>query len=261
MTKRRILIRSFFLAATVAVLGTAYALAKQSGLLNNAEKNQPSITDPWKILQQIHLYYERNPVFGQTYDIRLYSEKEPGVILEQYNCVYYSGNGKVYSSLGPGETYCDKDMLISADLENKVIDLAPLQPELLALNLPALKELKKLVGEMKGQLNVIEENGKQVLTFKTEFDTEIKSYRVSFNPVTWAITTVKIEIWKEGAFLQKDPEILTMDIGFGALKTLDNFPEQFGRNRFLRFNSDTISLQPDYLDFELINQLNLPGNN
>jgi hypothetical protein len=258
MIKNRILIRLIFLTATVAVLGTAFALAKQSGLLDGGQNIPPAITDPWKILEQIHRYYDRDSAFGQTYDITLYNDKEPGNILEQYDCVFYSGKDQVYSRLGTDETYCNKDLLIRADLTNKVVELMDAQPELITSKLPALKELKKRADDLKGRLTIIEENGKQVLAFKNEFDTEIKSYRVYFDPYTWAITSVKIEVWKEEAYRQEEPESLTMKISFGPLKTLDLFPEEFGRSRFLQLKSDTLTLQPDYMDFEFINQHGLP---
>lgn len=257
MIKNKLLIRCIFLASIVAVLGSAYALAKQTGLLSPVANKRLAETDPWKILQHLHQYYDRDSVICQTYNIRLFSEKDPSVFLEQYECTYYTGKGQVYSRLGAAETYCNKDMLINADLDSKVVSILPSQPDLLRTGMPALKEMKKKATAMQGQLSIIEENGADVLLYKNDLDPDVKSYRVYYDPFSWAINSVKMEVWKEDAFLQEKPEPLIMEIQFSPLKTLSDFPEKFGRSRFLQLKNDTLALRDEYLDFELVNQLNL----
>jgi hypothetical protein len=258
MKKNKLLLRIIFLVGAIAVLGTAYGLAWQSGILHAGTNKVPAETDPWKLLQRMHRYYQRDSVIEQSCKIRLYDEKAPGTTLEQYDCIYYGGKDEVYTRLGSGETWCSKELTVITDLDNKIIQLMPGQPELISMNMPALKQLQKMVSEAKGQLSLVEEQGKQVLTYHSEFDTDVKKYRIYFDPVTGAMTTMKMEVWKDDAFMQEQPGSLTIEIKFGPLKTLARFPENYGRNRFLQPGRDTLSLQPDYINFELVNQLQIP---
>lgn len=259
MTKNKWMTRVIFFVGISVILGSIYTWAKEAR--TGGQEGKTISIDPWKVLQEINRYYQTDQVIKQACEIKLHSQNNPTVILEQYDCLYLISNEQVYSRIGPVETYGDKEIMVTADKENMLISLMPPDPAMLENNMPAMKQLQKLVREVKGELTIVEEAGKEVLSFRSELNPEIKSYRIYYDPKTWRIEKIRMEVWEQDAYMQESPRPLVMDISFSPMNKLDQFPEEFGKARFIRHVTDSVLLQSGYAEYEWINDPNeMPVN-
>ena len=136
-------------------------------------------------------------------DIRLYDEKQPGVLLEMLSFRSYSNGNTFYTGFGPLITLSDGHWLIQVDSLSERIVVKEMNSELQSAitsdeaGMQMLEKIWQDTSVFKVNMKVSEKNRQRVIDISSEQNPEIRSVSLTYDPSTARIQHAEIRWLKE----------------------------------------------------------------
>lgn len=135
--------------------------------------------------------------------ITLYDGDDPATEKEKTTCRYIKRQEKYYSQFSYLQTWCNGSMVVQLDTVNQVIVVAPIIAGWKTNKKMQQPTIDMLFNEQAGFSitgKVTEKNNNErVISCQSDFNPEIRSYDITYDPASYKIKGATIQWWKEGA--------------------------------------------------------------
>lgn len=201
MHKRKI---GILIILVVTVSGLALAGSKAGWFTKPTTVAElPDAKDEYKRIFD-RIKSDTNVNIGGT--ITLYDGEKPSGIKEKTSFLYIKKEGQFYSQLSFLQTFCDGKLVVQLDTMNQVIVLAEAGKDKGSKKgamQPSLDELFNEKADFKITGKVTQANNNdRTLSFQSDFNPEIRSCALTYDPTTYQVKRAVIQWWKDGGVME-----------------------------------------------------------
>jgi hypothetical protein len=135
--------------------------------------------------------------------ITLYDGEDPETIKEKTTCRYIKRLDKYYSQFSYLQTFCNGRLIVQLDTVNQVIMVSPVNGERKKNRRSQEPTVDMLFNDqadfrITGKVNQ-KNNNEREISCQSDFNPEIRSFDITYDPVTYQVKKATIQWWKEGA--------------------------------------------------------------
>jgi hypothetical protein len=190
-----------FIVLAVAVSGLAVAGAWWGRFANSrVVKELPGAKEEY---QRIYDRFKNDTSMSLDAVVTLYDGNDPGTIKEKTTCRYIKQQEKYYSQFSYLQTYCNGNLIVQLDTVNQVIVISPIDEGRKKGKRSLQPTIDMLFSEqagfrITGKVTQNNDNEREI-SFQSDFNPEVRSYDIIYDPATCQVKRAIIQWWKEGA--------------------------------------------------------------
>jgi hypothetical protein len=197
MQKRKILL---IIVMVVTVSGLALAGSKAGWFTKSITVNElPDAKDEYK---RIFDHIKNDTCVNMEGVITLYDGEKPSEIKEKTAFRFMRIQEEFYSQLSFLQTFCNGKLVVQLDTVNQVIVIADAGKREVngkGRMQPSLDQLFNENADFKITGEVREgNNNERIISFESDFNPEIKSCALTYDPATYLVKRAVIQWWKDG---------------------------------------------------------------
>jgi hypothetical protein len=205
MLKRKIIILIVMLV--VAVSGLAIA-GSNAGWFTYST-GAADLPDAKSELKKISDLVINDTSISLSGTIKLYDGEKPSEIKEKTIYRFIKRQEQFYTQLSYLQTFCNGKLVVQLDTVNQVIIVsnAGQAKKSKRAMLPSLDVLFNENADFKITGKVSQDNNNRTITFQSDFNPEMKSCALTYDPATYQVKHAEILWWKDGgAFVERSAE-------------------------------------------------------
>ncbi|OQP63236.1 hypothetical protein A3860_25440 [Niastella vici] len=202
MQKKKAII---FIILAVAVSGLSVA-GSLTGWFNKAEvvNELPGAKEEY---QRIYDRIKNDTSLNLEAAINLYDGEAPSAIMETTTCRYIKRQNKYYSQFSYLQTFCNGNLMVQLDTVNKVVVVSPVKGEKKRNKRFMEPTIDMLFNEqadfrITGKVTQKNDNEREI-SCQSDFNPEIRSFDITYDPVTYQVKRATIQWWKEGSMTEQ----------------------------------------------------------
>ncbi|THU40045.1 hypothetical protein FAM09_09165 [Niastella caeni] len=198
MQKKKAII---FLILAVAVSGLSIAGNLAGWFANaNVDNELPGAKEEY---QRICDRIKNDSSISLDASITLYDGEAPDEIKEQTTCRYIRRQDKYYSQFSYLQVFCNGKLVVQLDTVNQVIVVSPVATEHKRVKGPMRQLTFDMLFNEQADFRiagkVIQKNdNEREISCQSDFNPEIKTFDITYDPATYQVKRATIQWWKEG---------------------------------------------------------------
>lgn len=198
-TKKKII---FVLTAGLLMITGLAIAGSWSGWFVRATEERSDLPDPKEEFSRLYQRYTKDTVMALGGTITLYDGENKGTVKEKTTFRFVKQHDQFYSQFSYLESVCNGTMLVQLDTVNQVIMVSDNLAEMTGNGGPAQPSFDALFSEkadfkITGKVTQDKTSNDRTMSFKSDFNPEIKSYSVTYDPATYRIKHAVIQWWKD----------------------------------------------------------------
>jgi hypothetical protein len=198
MQKKKVII---FIVLVAAISGLSVA-----GTLSGWFTNSPVVDELPGAKEEYQRIYDRiNKDTSMDLEavVTLYDGDDPATIKEKTTCRYIRRQQKYYSQFSYLQTYCNGNRVVQLDTVNQVIIVSSVGPGR-KKNKRTLQPTFDMLFNEQADFRITgkvtkKNNNEREITCQSDFNPEIRSFDITYDPVSYQVKRATIQWWKEGA--------------------------------------------------------------
>jgi len=253
MQKRKIIVLIIILVVTLS--GLAIAGSKAGWFTRSIAVNElPDAKEECKRIFD-RVKNDTNVNMGGT--ITLYDGEKTSEIKEKATFRFIRKQEQFYSQLSFLQTFCNGKLVVQLDTVNQVIVVADANQEKGNRKGAMQPSLDELFNE-KADFNITGKvtqgnNNDRTISFQSDFNPEIKSCELTYDPTTYQVKRAVIHWWKDGGAMIETAaldRVWISHIDYQPLPVADiNIDEEI--NKIITIKKDQISPALKYQDYQM----------
>ncbi len=190
-----------FIILAVAISGLSVAGGLSGWFTNVNVKNElPTAKEEY---QRIYDRIKNDSSMNLEATVTLYDGEVPAEIKEQTICRFIKKWDKYYSQFSYLQTYCNENWIVQLDTVNQVIIVSPVAPNRKKVKGPLMQPSFDVLFNEQADFritgNVTQKNDKErELSCQSDFNPEVRSFDITYDPATYLVNRATIQWWKEG---------------------------------------------------------------
>ena len=253
MQKRKIIV--LIIIGLVTLSGAAVAGSWAGWFSTSVVKNElPDAKEEFKRICD-RMKGDTNVNIGGA--ITLYDGEKPTEIKEKTSYRYLRKQEQFFSQLSFLQTYCNGNLAIQLDTVNQVIVVSNVSSgkrKGKGVMQPSMDMLFDEKADFKITGKVTQnENNERTISFQSDFNPEVKSYALTYDPVTYRVSRAVVQWWKDGGAIKETVtpnQVWISHIDYQQLPAADmNINEEI--NKIITIKKDQIEPALKYQDYQL----------
>jgi hypothetical protein len=251
MQKKKIII---LLIVLVTITGLAIAGTRAGWFTNSISVNElPGAKEEY---QRICDRIKNDTSINLEATIILYDGEDTATIKEKTTCRYIKKQDKYYSQFSYLQTFCNGRLIVQLDTVNQVIVVSQVQLER-KRNKRAMQPTFDMLFSEQADFRITgkvtqRNDMEREITCQSDFNPEMKSFDIIYDPVTYQVKRAKIQWWKEGAIAETaaDNQVWLTHIDYQPMPVVTiNIEEEI--SKIITIKKDQIEPALKYQDYQL----------
>lgn len=244
-------------AIALLLLSGLLVFAASHNWLNNRRAGVTDLPDGKEELKKIYAaYLDKDSAFNISGKIRLYDEENNNAFKEETNFHYIKTGQQYYYELGYLQMAFDGHLFVQIDSLVKSVSVSKVPDSILLKTAQSGLPLESLMNDTsanKMNVTVSETNKLRTLKLSTELNPDIKSFSITYDPLSYKILSAQIEWWKKESPVNESESdkmvwLTKMDYTYAPLH---NFSVESFVNKVLKVEKDNIVLSDLYKDYQI----------
>ncbi|WP_423736511.1 hypothetical protein [Chitinophaga caseinilytica] len=214
-------------------------------------------SDAQRQAESIFQAYQSSPALSFKAVIKMYPAGKPQQLIDQVNADYVLQRDKYYCKMGNVEIVHNSESSLVVDHDDKIVLVGGSHPaQRKSKQEEAAFDLQSLLFRMQldsVKYTVVQKGAQKELSITGMADPRVRKYRILYDPATFLVKQLQIEMLPEDQTFGKDP--LVVDINYYQYNKTPKPDSFFASGKFVDLKGKSTRLKPAYNAYQLVNQL------